>query len=46
MNHYNGLRLYSDRVENTAVVDVAELPTLQGDRPTCPARRRRPGPSG
>ncbi|WP_030455622.1 nickel/cobalt transporter [Herbidospora cretacea] len=35
VNHYNGLRLYASHVENTAVVDVAELPTLQGDRPTC-----------
>lgn len=37
VNHYNGLRLYADRLENTAVVDVAELPTLQGDRPECAA---------
>ncbi|WP_062344097.1 nickel/cobalt transporter [Herbidospora yilanensis] len=35
VNHYNGLRLYASHVENTAVVDVAELPTLQGDQPTC-----------
>ncbi|WP_283137347.1 nickel/cobalt transporter [Rhizohabitans arisaemae] len=29
ISHYNGLRLHPDRVENTAVVDFAELPTLQ-----------------
>ncbi|MFI7451672.1 nickel/cobalt transporter [Nonomuraea sp. NPDC049714] len=29
VNHYNGLRVSSDRVRNLAVVDLAELPTLQ-----------------
>ncbi|WP_326822678.1 nickel/cobalt transporter [Streptosporangium sp. NBC_01756] len=29
VNHYNGLRITPDRVENLAVVDSAELPTLQ-----------------
>lgn len=33
VNHYNGLRLHPDRVESTAVVDLAELPTLQAPRP-------------
>lgn len=28
INHYDGLLLYPDRIENTAVVDTAELPTL------------------
>lgn len=29
VNHYNGLRVSSDGVRNLAVVDLAELPTLQ-----------------
>ncbi|GGL14288.1 hypothetical protein Sme01_06530 [Sphaerisporangium melleum] len=29
VNHYNGLKILPDRVENTAIVDYAELPTLQ-----------------
>ncbi|GGS59875.1 hypothetical protein GCM10010156_18030 [Planobispora rosea] len=29
VNHYNGLKVTPDRVENLAVVDSAELPTLQ-----------------
>jgi nickel/cobalt exporter len=29
VNHYNGLRVHPDRVENRAIVDYAELPTLQ-----------------
>src|SRR5207253_221851 len=29
VNHYDGLRLGLDRVENFAVVDTAEIPTLQ-----------------
>ncbi|MFI6602110.1 nickel/cobalt transporter [Nonomuraea sp. NPDC050536] len=29
VNHYDGLRIFPDRVESTAVVDAAELPTLQ-----------------
>jgi ABC-type nickel/cobalt efflux system permease component RcnA len=29
VNHYDGLRLYADRIEDTAVEDVAEIPTLQ-----------------
>ncbi|MET8003986.1 nickel/cobalt transporter [Nonomuraea glycinis] len=29
VNHYNGLRVSADRVRNHAVVDLAELPTLQ-----------------
>ena len=29
MNHYDGLRLFADRVELLAVVDYAEIPTLQ-----------------
>nr|BFE87280.1 hypothetical protein GCM10020093_098810 [Planobispora longispora] len=29
VNHYNGLKIAPDRVENLAVVDSAELPTLQ-----------------
>ena len=29
VNHYDGLRLYADRVELFAVVDYAEIPTLQ-----------------
>ncbi|MEV7006067.1 High-affinity nickel-transporter [Streptosporangium sp. NPDC051022] len=29
VNHYNGLRITPDRVENLAIVDSAELPTLQ-----------------
>ncbi|MEU1876426.1 High-affinity nickel-transporter [Streptosporangium sp. NPDC020072] len=29
VNHYDGLRITPDRIENTAVVDSAELPTLQ-----------------
>jgi len=29
VNHYDGLRLYPDRIEDTAVEDVAEIPTLQ-----------------
>ena len=33
VNHYDGLRLFPDRVENLAIVDSAEIPTLQ-DRPT------------
>ncbi len=28
INHYDGLLLFPDRIENTAVVDTAELPTL------------------
>lgn len=29
INHYNGLLLFPDRIDNTAVVDSAELPTFQ-----------------
>ncbi|MEV8632867.1 High-affinity nickel-transporter [Streptosporangium sp. NPDC051023] len=29
VNHYNGLRITPGQVENTAIVDSAELPTLQ-----------------
>jgi nickel/cobalt transporter (NicO) family protein len=29
VNHYDGLRLFADRVEDHAVVDTAEIPTLQ-----------------
>jgi nickel/cobalt exporter len=29
VNHYDGLRLYPDRIELSAVVDHAEIPTLQ-----------------
>lgn len=29
VNHYDGLRLHPDRIENTAVVSTAEIPTLQ-----------------
>jgi hypothetical protein len=29
VNHHNGLELRPDQVRNTAVVDYAELPTLQ-----------------
>lgn len=29
INHYDGLLLSPDRIENTAVIDTAELPTLQ-----------------
>ena len=29
VNHYDGLRLFADRVELLAVVDYAEIPTLQ-----------------
>ncbi|MEV6864150.1 High-affinity nickel-transporter [Streptosporangium subroseum] len=29
VNHYNGLRITPERVENLAIVDSAELPTLQ-----------------
>ena len=32
MNHYDGLRLHADRVELLAVVDHAEIPTLQQPR--------------
>ena len=28
INHYNGLLLFPDRIENAAVVDTAELPTI------------------
>jgi len=28
INHYDGLLLYPDRIENTAVVDTAEIPTI------------------
>lgn len=28
INHYNGLVLFPDRIENTTVIDTAELPTL------------------
>ncbi|MFF5209817.1 High-affinity nickel-transporter [Streptosporangium sp. NPDC000396] len=38
VNHYNGLRITPDRVENLAVVDSAELPTLQ-ERPSVDADR-------
>ncbi|MER5418552.1 hypothetical protein [Streptosporangium roseum] len=38
VNHYNGLRVTPDRVENLAVVDSAELPTLQA-RPEVDADR-------
>ena len=33
VNHYHGLRLYPDHLEDTAVLDEAEIPTLQ-DRTT------------
>jgi nickel/cobalt exporter len=29
VNHYDGLRLFPDRIEDLAVVDTAEIPTLQ-----------------
>ncbi|MFD0535068.1 hypothetical protein ACFQY7_16280 [Actinomadura luteofluorescens] len=29
VNHYDGLRLETDRIEDTAIVDSAEIPTLQ-----------------
>lgn len=29
VNHYDGLRLYPDRVQDRAVEDIAEIPTLQ-----------------
>jgi nickel/cobalt transporter (NicO) family protein len=32
VNHHHGLRLFPDRVEDTAILDTAELPTLQ-ERP-------------
>jgi nickel/cobalt transporter (NicO) family protein len=32
VNHYDGLHLYPDRVEDFAVVDAAEIPTLQARR--------------
>jgi hypothetical protein len=32
VNHYDGLRLFPDRVEDLAVLDTAEIPTLQ-ERP-------------
>ncbi|WP_329091166.1 High-affinity nickel-transporter [Streptosporangium sp. NBC_01469] len=38
VNHYNGLRIGPDLVENLAVVDSAELPTLQA-RPSVDADR-------
>ncbi|MDH2430055.1 High-affinity nickel-transporter [Sphaerisporangium sp. TRM90804] len=31
VNHYNGLRVLPGEIRNTAVVDYAELPTLQGE---------------
>ena len=40
VNHYDGLALFADRVELLAVVDYAEIPTLQ-QRPLLDARRRR-----
>jgi nickel/cobalt transporter (NicO) family protein len=30
VNHYHGLRLYPDHIEDSAVLDEAEIPTLQG----------------
>lgn len=32
VNHYDGLRLYPDRIDDLAIVDTAEIPTLQ-DQP-------------
>ncbi|WP_327355743.1 HoxN/HupN/NixA family nickel/cobalt transporter [Streptomyces sp. NBC_01304] len=32
VNRYHGLRVFPDRVEDTAVVDRAEIPTLQASR--------------
>jgi nickel/cobalt exporter len=29
VNHYDGLRVFPDRIEDTAIIDSAELPTLQ-----------------
>lgn len=34
VNHYDGLRLSHDRIEDTAVVDSAEIPTAQDDEAT------------
>lgn len=38
INHYNGLTLYTDRVELRSVIDTAEIPTVQ-DGQVPPARR-------
>lgn len=32
VNHYDGFQLYPDRVEDTAVEDIAEIPNLQRQR--------------
>ncbi|MCA2224620.1 High-affinity nickel-transporter [Nonomuraea aurantiaca] len=29
VNHYDGLRVFLDRIEDTAIIDSAEIPTLQ-----------------
>ncbi|MFJ6612772.1 nickel transporter [Streptomyces sp. NPDC091289] len=34
VNHYDGLRLSHDRIEDTAVVDSAEIPTAQDEEAT------------
>jgi ABC-type nickel/cobalt efflux system permease component RcnA len=34
INHYDGLRLSHDRIEDTAVVDSAEIPTAQDEEAT------------
>src|ERR1700754_696076 len=49
VNHFDGLRLYPDRIELSAVVDHAEIPTLQlaagldadGDGAVSPAEAQR-----
>ncbi|WP_434445279.1 nickel/cobalt transporter [Lentzea sp. E54] len=39
VNHYDGLRVFADRIELRSVVDSAEIPTLQ-DREFVDARKR------
>ena len=46
VNHYDGLRLYPDRSRSSAVVDHAEIPTLQLALRAGRRRRRRRLASG
>ncbi|MFG1706241.1 High-affinity nickel-transporter [Nonomuraea sp. M3C6] len=43
VNHYDGLTVFPDRIENTAIIDKAEIPTLQqrqsAESPAAYARR-------
>jgi nickel/cobalt exporter len=39
VNHFNGLTLYPDRIDLRAVIDLAEIPTVQ-DRPAVSADRQ------